>query len=107
MINTVKTNGDGFLVNSNMSVPNDPNNTDYQAVQRWIEEGNTPEPEFTQAELDAKEIAETNAAIDAELLALDMASIRDIREYIASKPDAPQLLKDREIEAVAKRGERV
>lgn len=36
MINTVKINGDNFLVNGLMSVPNDPRNSDYQAVQRWL-----------------------------------------------------------------------
>ena len=54
MINTVKTQGDGFLVNGDMSVPNDKRNSDYQSVQEWIAEGNVPEPEFTQLELDAQ-----------------------------------------------------
>lgn len=39
----------------------------------------------------------------AELVALDLASIRPIREYIASKADAPQILKDREALAIAAR----
>lgn len=34
----------GWLVNGNMSVPNDPANMDCRAVQEWIAEGNTPEP---------------------------------------------------------------
>jgi len=50
MINTVKILGSGYLVNGVRSVPNDPNNRDYQAVQDWITEGNTPDPEFTPAE---------------------------------------------------------
>lgn len=37
MINTVKIQNDGYLVDGNKSVPNNPNNTDYQAVQRWLE----------------------------------------------------------------------
>lgn len=36
MINTVKIQGNSFLVNGNMSVPNAEGNTDYQAVQRWL-----------------------------------------------------------------------
>jgi hypothetical protein len=73
-------------------------------VQEWIEEGNTPEPQFTQAELDKKVIDENNSEITQELAELDRASIRDIREWIAKQPDAPQMLKDREAEAVTKRG---
>ena len=49
MIETVKNMEDangtltGYFVNGTMSVPLDPANTDYQAVQEWIAEGNTPE----------------------------------------------------------------
>lgn len=57
------------------------------------------DPPKTQAELDAEE----SAAAKRELAALDLASIRDIREYIAAKPDAPQTLKDREAQAVQAR----
>ena len=46
--------------------------------------------------------AERNQA-RADLEALDRASIRDIREYIAAKLDAPILLKDRELAAIALR----
>jgi len=57
-------------------------------------------PPKTQAEIDAEE----SAAAKAELAALDLASIRDMRAYIAAKPDAPQTLKDREAAAVLARG---
>ena len=50
MINAVKIHSSGYLVNGVRSVPNDPSNRDYQAVQDWITEGNTPDPEFTPAE---------------------------------------------------------
>ena len=42
IIETVKINGSGYLVNGTMSVPNDPANRDYQAILDWINEGNTP-----------------------------------------------------------------
>ena len=35
----------GWLVNGNMSVPNDPANRHCQDVLEWIKAGNTPEPE--------------------------------------------------------------
>ena len=39
----------------------------------------------------------------AELIAIDLASIRSIREWVAAQPDAPQILKDREAAAVTAR----
>lgn len=45
----------------------------------------------------------TNAAVIAKLAAIDAASIRSVREYIAAKPDAPILLKTKEQEAQAER----
>jgi hypothetical protein len=52
MINQVKIQGDSFLVDGTMSVPQAEGNRHYQEVLDWIAEGNTPEPEFTQFELD-------------------------------------------------------
>lgn len=49
-----------------------------------------------------EEIA-ASAAIKAKLLEIDLASIRGLREYIAAKPDAPQILKDKEAEAAVER----
>ena len=43
IIETVKIKEHGYLVNDNMSVPNEPNNRHYQAILDWINEGNTPE----------------------------------------------------------------
>ena len=43
IIETVKIQTQGFIINGTMSVPNDPANTDYQAILDWINEGNTPE----------------------------------------------------------------
>ena len=61
IIETVKINGSGYLVNGNMFVPNDPANRDYADVLAWIAEGNTPAPEFTDAEIaKAKERAKRN-----------------------------------------------
>ncbi len=43
IIETVKIQTEGFIINGTMSVPNDPDNTDYQLILDWINEGNTPE----------------------------------------------------------------
>lgn len=83
MINTVKIQGNGYLVNDVMSVPNDSRNTDYQAVQEWIAEGNTPEPEFTQAELDAQaEVQRRKEIKDAGLALINVIfpALKDIDE---------------------------
>ena len=42
IIETVKMHGTICVINGNISVPNDPANTDYQAILDWINEGNTP-----------------------------------------------------------------
>lgn len=67
MIESIKKQGNGWLVNGDMSVPNDERNRDCQEVLSWIAEGNTPEPEFTQEELDEQSrlnlIAELEASI--------------------------------------------
>lgn len=106
-IENVKINGDGWLVNGFLSVPNDPANRHYRLMQKWINDGNTPSPEFTPEEIASNEAAATNAAIAAELTALDLASIRSLREYVAARADAPQFIKDKESAAIIKRSELV
>ena len=44
-----------------------------------------------------------NNFIKSNLFAIDMDSVRTIREYIASKIDAPQTLKDKEAAAIIER----
>jgi len=41
-IETVKLQDSGYLINGNMSVPNDPANRHYQELLDWINEGNMP-----------------------------------------------------------------
>ena len=41
-IETVKTHEIACIINGTISVPNDPANSDYQAILDWINEGNTP-----------------------------------------------------------------
>ena len=77
MINTVKIQGDGYLVNDTMSVPANENNRHYKMIQEWIAEGNTPEPEFTQAELDAQAQVIVNSEALAYLSSTDWMVIRE------------------------------
>lgn len=51
MIETVKIQGKGYLVNGNMSVPKAEGNRHYEMVKEWISEGGVVEDEFTQAEI--------------------------------------------------------
>lgn len=52
-ITSCKSQDSGWLVNGTMSVPNDPANRHCADVLAWIAEGNTPAPEFTDAEIAA------------------------------------------------------
>lgn len=78
-------------------------------IAKWDESKLGPKP--TKAELDAVSIvadkarldAETSDKAKAELAAIDLTSIRSIREYIAAKPDAPAFLKAQEALAVTAR----
>ena len=36
--------GGGYRLNGVIDVPNAPANSEYQLIQEWIAEGNTPEP---------------------------------------------------------------
>ena len=51
MIETVKIQGTGYLLNETMSVPKAEGNLEYELIKKWIAEGNTPEAEFTEEEL--------------------------------------------------------
>lgn len=46
---------------NNSTIPINPGNIDYQKVQEWMAAGNTPEPAYTQAEINAFQ-AETDRA---------------------------------------------
>ncbi len=60
IVNTVKNQADinaptvltGYLLNGNQHVPLSQGNKEYRAIQEWIAEGNTPEPAYTQQEID-------------------------------------------------------
>lgn len=78
-IETVKLQleGDGYLVNGNMSVPNAPGNRHYQMVQEWIAAGNTPEPAETSQETTDRLAAGVRGQRDALLRASDFTQLGD------------------------------
>ena len=55
-IQTVKIQGQGYLFNGTMSVPKADGNKEYELIKQWLLEGNTPEPEFTEKEIEAQRI---------------------------------------------------
>jgi len=59
----VKQQENGYLVNDTVNVPIAPGNSHYQMVQEWLTvEGNNLEPQYTPAELAAKQSADERAA---------------------------------------------
>jgi hypothetical protein len=55
-IQTVKIKGEGYLLNGNMHVPEADGNREYELIKQWIAEGNEPEPEFTEEEIQKQEL---------------------------------------------------
>ena len=70
-ITSCKLSDFGWQVNGNMGVPNDPANRDCADVLQWIAEGNTPAPQYTDAEIAANTQAELNATSQAYLASTD------------------------------------
>ena len=70
-ITSCKSQESGWLVNGNMNVPNDPADRHCADVLAWIAEGNTPAPEYTEAEIAANTRAELNATSRAYLASTD------------------------------------
>ena len=55
-IETVKKQGQGYLLNGIMNVPKAEGNREYELIKQWLSEGNIPEPEFTDEELAQQEL---------------------------------------------------
>lgn len=70
-IQTVKIQGQSYLLNGTMSVPKADGNSEYELIKQWLAEGNTPEPEF----------------IDEELLIQKQIKFRVERDLLLSKVD--------------------
>lgn len=55
-IEIVKIQGQGYLLNGTMHVPKADGNKEYELIKQWIAEGNEPEPEFTDEEIQKQEL---------------------------------------------------
>ena len=60
-IQTVKIQGQGYLLNGTMYVPKADGNKEYELIKEWLLEGNVPEPEFTLEQLNAQRIFQIKA----------------------------------------------
>ena len=67
MINTVKLQENGYLVNGSISIPNDSNNRHYKEVQEWLKT-NTPEQEFSIEEIKSQKINEINTLCSGQII---------------------------------------
>lgn len=89
MIETVKIQGEGYLVNGSTSAPKAEGNRHYKMVQEWISEGGVVEDEFTQAELTKQTqnnlIAHFKSlylgVVNAKLVELDYDSLDRVAGY--------------------------
>ena len=82
-ITSCKLQTSGWLVNGSMGVPNDPANRDCADVLQWIAEGNTPDAQYTDAEIAANTQAETNATSQAYLDSTDWYITRHAETAVA------------------------
>ena len=80
-IQTVKVQGNGYLLNGTMSVPKADGNREYELIKLWIAEGNTPEPEFTDeelAELEKSKIPQSITPRQARLALLNAGLLDEV-----------------------------
>ena len=95
-VKSVKIQGNGYLLNGYMSVPKADGNREYEAIKQWLSEGNTPEPESTEAELAQQELEAKIAEAKAYLASTDFKMTVD---YYAT------LTHEQQEELTAKRAE--
>ena len=86
-IKTVKIQGQGYLLNGTMSVPKAGGNIEYELIKQWLEEGNIPEPEFTEEEIEAKKLAQASAEAIQTLNSTDWQVIRALERLMLAGTD--------------------
>ena len=95
-IQTVKIQGQGYLLNGSMSVPKADGNREYELIKQWLSEGNTPEPEFTEEELATIEL---NKKISEAKQYLEATDFKMTVDYFAT------MVIEKQEEVIAKRAE--
>ena len=75
-INTVKIQGQCYLLNGTMRVPKADGNREYELIKQWLLEGNTPEPEFREEEVIEQE--EMKARSNRKNLGIDYTNLEGI-----------------------------
>lgn len=70
-----------------------------EEYKQWLAEGNTPEPEFTEEELQAKAEAEAKAEALVKIATLEASQLRSIRELMLDPTNAYAKAKLEDIEA--------
>ena len=86
-ITSCKSQESGWQVNGTMSVPNDPANRHCADVLAWIAEGNTPAPEFTDAEIAANAQSSINSESLEYLKSTDWYITRQAETAVAVPAD--------------------
>lgn len=98
-IQSVKIQGNGYLLNGFMLVPQANGNREYEAIKEWLAEGNIPEPEFTEAEIAQQELEAKIAEAKAYLASTDFKMTVDY--YATLTPEQQEELTVKRAEARA------
>lgn len=92
-----KISGDGvFDTEENMYIPNDEGNRHWIMYQTWVDDGNTPDPEYTAQEITDNAWADLRLERDRLLLATDFMMSTDYYANMTAQEqsDATQYRQD-------------
>lgn len=84
-IESVKKSTNGYLVNGSIFVPNNPNNSQYSDILKWIDQGGIFEPEFSLDEIKTKKITEIKSIRDSK----NIEPITDIQAATLNEDGSP------------------